>query len=244
MGRGPLPAAPAIPTSPSPAQVDATCEAIETWAQECDDIPTIKETADRLAAVDAYLARTSTEGRNRVAAAQRRLEVRIGQLLMLKPWAKGGRGKLSDATEGLSADERTDFRAMGEDSDTVEEVIASSSDEKSASRRKVVKEIKAKKVTTKKAATKMTTKPKPKTPPPKGGPLDDGLGGPTYDPEVIDWLRLRFERGMSAAAVSTATRSGDYSWPIDRWPKGMSEGSVLACRSTIFHLSASRNCTR
>ena len=63
-----------------------------------------------------------------------------------------------------------------------------------------------------------------------------GRGGPTYDPEVIDWVWLRLERGMSAEEISAATRSGDWGWPIDRWPEGMSEGSVHACRSIIYHL--------
>ena len=226
-GTGATSVAPTIPTSPSPAQVESTCEKVETWAQKCDDIPTIKETADKLAAIDEYLARTSTAGRARVAAAQRRLEVRIGQLL---PKRQGRRtdqlpnhGKEVD--DGLDGRQRAEFRAMADDADTVEEVINGSTDDEPASRRKVVNGIKTK--------TKTETK-KSKTPP-KGEPLAAGRG-PVYDSKVIDWVRGQFECGMTGLEISEATRGGDSGWFADRWPKGMSEGTVLNIRATIYHL--------
>lgn len=72
----------AIP-DPTTATLDVwgVCEQIEAWAQAEADARAIKEAADRLAAIDEYLARTATEGRARVAATLRRLKVRIGQLL-------------------------------------------------------------------------------------------------------------------------------------------------------------------
>jgi len=212
------------------AEVEQDCSAVESWTENCDDIEAITKAVDWLNVVEEFLVRTSTEGRSRVLKAMRRLEVRIGQLN-----ERRGAGRPSAncprADNSIPRQRAAEFELMANNADVVEEVLAASSDDDPPTRRKVLKAIAATKKTEKKVATA-----KPKTAPPKGGPVDDGLGGPTYDPEVIAWLRLRFERGMSAAAISAATRSGDYSWPADRWPKGMSEGSVLACRSTIFHL--------
>ena len=231
-GKGAASAAPAIPDTASPEQVIDVADAAERWANDCLDVPALKEGVARLSALDQYLVRASKKGRARLGGAMRRLEERVG--FLTEDRRPGQRTDLSGATDGLTKDERYEFRKMADNADVVEEVIASSSDDDPPTRRKVLKAIAAKEEKIKETTAK--PKPRPRTPPPKGGSLDDGLGGPTYDPAVIDWLRIRFERGMSAAAISAATRSGEWGWPTDRWPKGMSEGSVLACRSTIFHL--------
>jgi hypothetical protein len=119
-------------------QVDDQCAAVETWAEQCDSVPELRDATNKLAAIDEYLSRTSTEGRARVAAAMRRLEVRIGTLLGPAESVAGpGRGKPSTATDGLSRDQRHEFRAMAEHPEVVEDVIASSTDERPASRRQV-----------------------------------------------------------------------------------------------------------
>lgn len=82
------------------------CMAIETWAAQCDSIPELKDWKNKLAAVDEYLARTSTEGRARVAATMRRLEVRIGELLGPPEEVKTAPGRnASTASKVFTADQ-------------------------------------------------------------------------------------------------------------------------------------------
>lgn len=119
------------------------CAAVEAWAGRCESIAELRDASNKLAAIDEYLARTSSEGRARVAAAQRRLEVRVGELLgPTTPGARTDR-EPSIAIEGssLTKDERHAFRAMAEHPDVVEDVIADSTDEQPASRRKVTRAI-------------------------------------------------------------------------------------------------------
>lgn len=125
-------------------QVDEQCTSIEVWAEQPDrTIAELRDAGHKLAAIDEYLARTSTEGRARVAATQRRLEVRIGVLLgPASPNGKGSGSIAIDPSEALSKDERSAFRKMAEHPDVVDDVIASSTDEQPASRRKVVDKIK------------------------------------------------------------------------------------------------------
>lgn len=118
------------------------CDAIERWAAECQSVPELRDAGNRLAAIDEYLQRTSTEGRSRVAAAMRRLEVRIGELLGPAQVGGGNHGNQHDprpsvATKGLSPDQRHDFREMAANPEVVEKVIEDSTDDEPASRRKV-----------------------------------------------------------------------------------------------------------
>lgn len=141
--------------------VNDQCSAVEQWAEQCESIPELQDATHRLAAIDEYLSRTSTEGRGRVAAAMRRLEVRIGQLL--GPTANGERHDLepSAATEGsaeLTRHQRSDFRAMAENEDEVEDVIAASTDEAPASRRKITDAIKAAKAAHPKAVDRLAAR--------------------------------------------------------------------------------------
>jgi hypothetical protein len=117
------------------ATVEDQCAGIEVWAEQCDSVPEIQAATTKLAMIDEYLARTSTDGRARVKAAMRRLEVRIGQLL--GPAKPGPQSESSLASEDLSANERMAFRAMAANPDVVEDVIAQSTDENPASRRQV-----------------------------------------------------------------------------------------------------------
>lgn len=130
-----------VPSQPtSLVAVDDTCAAIEAWAEECDSIPELKDAANKLAAIDEYLDLTTTEGRGRVAAAMRRLEVRIGRLLgpPPPPQETGARkGSSADEPSGLTPNQRSDFRKLAENEDVVEGVIAESTDQQPASRNKV-----------------------------------------------------------------------------------------------------------
>lgn len=123
-------------------EVHVQMDAIESWAQRCESVPELRDAINKCAAIDEYLARTSTEGRSRVAAAMRRLEVRIGALL--GPPHNGGDRKSDqfdrDRTD-LSKDQRAQFRQMAENSEVVEQVISESSDERPPSRRKVMERI-------------------------------------------------------------------------------------------------------
>lgn len=112
------------------------CAALEAWAEQCSSVAELRDASNKLAAIDEYLARTTTEGRGRVAAAMRRLEVRIGKLL-----PPSHRGKVRNRGDELNHRQETEFRQMAEDEDTVEDVIAGSDDEKPASRRKVMRAI-------------------------------------------------------------------------------------------------------
>lgn len=130
----------AVVTEPaSLAVVEDQCASVEAWAEQTDDVAAIKDAASKLAAIDEYLARTTTEGRGRVAAAHRRLEVRIGKLI-----GPAQVGAHSSATEGqdLSADERHAFRKLAEHEDEVENALSESTDEQPASRRSVLNRIK------------------------------------------------------------------------------------------------------
>ena len=131
-----------IPSSQPPAsltEVEDRCVAVEVWADTCTAVPELKDASNKLAAIDEYLSRTSREGRARVAAAIRHLEVRIGVLL-----GPSKVGSHSSATEGpaLTRHEREDFRKMAARPDVVEAVIAESTDASPPSRRKVIAAIK------------------------------------------------------------------------------------------------------
>lgn len=121
------------------AAVDDQCSAIEAWAEQCESVPELRDATNKLAAIDEYLNRTSTEGRGRVAAAMRRLEVRIGKLL--GPARVGRPAVGTSVATDLSPDQRSEFRQMAENEDKVEQVIAASTDEEPASRRKVLDRI-------------------------------------------------------------------------------------------------------
>jgi len=131
---------------PSPdIDVYSVCSRIEAWAATATDVFTLKDNKSKLSAIDQYLAQTSKEGRAQIAATVRRLEVRIGEVL--GPAERGGDRKTvqpnRDQVE-LGDKERNEFRAMAAHPDVVEEVIAASTDEAPASRRKVIAAIKEK----------------------------------------------------------------------------------------------------
>lgn len=118
--------------------VNDQCAAVEQWAEKCESIPELQDATNRLAAIDEYLGRTSIEGRGRVAAAMRRLEARIGALL---PRHQGKQLRHRDVEVAIHNNTKADFRSMAEHPEVVEEVIAESTDDRPASRRKVTDRI-------------------------------------------------------------------------------------------------------
>lgn len=127
--------------------VEDQCLRVEMWAESATSIPELRDAGNKLAAISEYLELTSTEGRSRVAAAQRRIEVRIGQLIGPAPApSESKRTDLdpSSMKDGLSRNQRSDFRRMASDPDEVEAQIAASTDDAPASRRKVTEAIKNK----------------------------------------------------------------------------------------------------
>ena len=115
--------------------VEDRCLAIEQWSEQCQSVPELRDASNKLAAIDEYLSRTSIEGRARVAAAMRRLEVRIGQLL--GPAENRGPATPNHG-KGFNDRQRNEFRQMAGHQQVVEQVIAESTDEAPASRRKVM----------------------------------------------------------------------------------------------------------
>lgn len=94
--------------------VEDQCLRVEMWAESATSIPELRDAGNKLAAISEYLELTSTEGRARVAAAQRRIEVRIGQLL--GPTEPGQRHDLEPSRMGEGSDDRVaqlKFRAGG-----------------------------------------------------------------------------------------------------------------------------------
>jgi len=138
--------APAV-RAPGPmtvVDVAAQCRSVEVWAEHCDSIDELREADHRLAAIGEYVKRTSTEGRAKVEAARRRLELRIGQLL--GPTTPGQRhdqepSLANEGSDDLTPNERSQFRKMADHPDVVDAVIDESDDASPASRRRVLDEI-------------------------------------------------------------------------------------------------------
>lgn len=123
------------------ASVTDQCEQIERWSETCESVAELRDVSNKLAAIDEYLHRTSNEGRGRVAATLRRLEVRIGRLLGKSPGA--GRPSGGNLVHGQDFNDRQrhDFREMAEHADLVEQLAEQSTDDQPLSRRKVLQAI-------------------------------------------------------------------------------------------------------
>lgn len=126
--------------------VEDQCARIEAWAETCDNVAELRDAMNKCSAISEYLRLTSTEGRARVEAAKRRLEVRIGLLLgpPRTPTETGRGTQRRDSEIEIPEHQHSSFRAMAADPDEVEAVIAASTDQNPPSRRKVMDAIKAK----------------------------------------------------------------------------------------------------
>ena len=130
--------APRMPAPMTAVQVAEQCRSIEVWATRCESVDEIREADNRLAAIAEYVKRTSTEGRARVEAARRRLEARIGELI----GPSENRGPATrNRDDGLSRQQKNDFRKLADHPEIVDAVIDDSDDETPASRRRVLDEI-------------------------------------------------------------------------------------------------------
>lgn len=130
----------------TPAIVAHQCRSVEVWAEHCESIPEIRDTANKLDAIGQYIARTGVDGRAAIEATLRRLEARIGDLLGPAPDPSTSRRSDIDpslANEGseLTPNQRSQFRKMADHPDIVENVIDNSTDDDPASRRKVIDQI-------------------------------------------------------------------------------------------------------
>jgi len=133
---------PALPNAASvtPAQIAEVATALVAWADTVDDVAEVRDAANKWAAITEYVRRTSREGVAEAESALRRLEVRVGQLL--GPASPNGKGSGSHASDpSIGPDDRSRFRAMADNADVVEDVIAASTDADPPSRRKVLHEI-------------------------------------------------------------------------------------------------------
>ena len=132
-----LPSLPDPKTSTQVAIVDA-CNAIVEWAKHCEDVELVRDASRKMAAIAQYL-----QGRDAAAAAAaatRRLEARVGELL--GP-AKVGRPAAAETSQAcdIPKDDASRFRKMAAHPEVVEEIIAQSTDEEPASRAKVLRAI-------------------------------------------------------------------------------------------------------
>lgn len=131
--------------------VEDQCARIEAWAETCDNVAELRDAMNKCSAISEYLRLTATEGTARVETAKRRLEMRVG--LLLGPTRQGQKsddGPLhrDEEVAGMHDSQASTFRAMAADPETVEEVIAASSDTEPPSRRKVMDAIKSKRKAT------------------------------------------------------------------------------------------------
>jgi hypothetical protein len=134
-----------VATEPASLQsVADQCAAVEAWAETVNDVSAVQDALNKMAAIDEYLSRTSRDGRARVAATMRHLEARIGALLPPPPTPQESGARKGDITiqpSDLSPQQRGQFRKMAAHPEIVDEVIAGSTDDAPASRRKVLNAI-------------------------------------------------------------------------------------------------------
>lgn len=130
---------PAIPEAKTVTTEHAAAFAAQvvTWAQTVRDIDALKDTKERVAAVESYLRRRHEAAAAEFAKADRKLEWRIGQLL--PPKRQGARSDLTCPSEDKFPRQRANqFRKIAEHADAGEpEVLAAI--ERGASRADVLR---------------------------------------------------------------------------------------------------------
>lgn len=133
----------AIPQPSQLVDVLTMCQSIEAQLPYVDDVAVLKDGAAKLRAIDEYVALTSSEGRQAIAATVRRIEVRVGEVLGRVEFGERTDLQPSVVTEGsaLTKHERHDFRQMASHPEIVEAEIAKGSDEHPTSRRQVLQAI-------------------------------------------------------------------------------------------------------
>jgi hypothetical protein len=134
----------AIPQPSQLVDVLNLCQSVEAQLPHVDDVAALKDAAAKMRAIDQYVALTSTEGRQAIAATVRRIEVRVGEV---RGEAVNGGDRRSDqfgcdqTDNTLSPRELHDFRQMAAHPDIVEAEITKGTDERPTSRRQVMQAI-------------------------------------------------------------------------------------------------------
>lgn len=117
------------------------CDAIEQALPLVDDAGELAEAKAKLLAIETYMSQRTKEGRARLEAALRRIEIRMGEVL---GEAQHGGDRKSDQVPREELDlplpkkERHELRLLAAHQDVAEQVIATSDDAKPPSRRKVL----------------------------------------------------------------------------------------------------------
>jgi hypothetical protein len=133
----------AIPQPSQLVDVLNLCQSVEAQLPHVDDVAALKDAAAKMRAIDQYVALTSTEGRQAIAATVRRIEVRVGEVLGAPmPGTRTDLQPLGRDQEVVVSDrERHDFRQMAAHPEIVEAEIAKGTDERPTSRRQVMQAI-------------------------------------------------------------------------------------------------------
>jgi hypothetical protein len=133
----------AIPQPSQLVDVLNLCQSVEAQLPHVDDVAALKDAAAKMRAIDQYVALTSTEGRQAIAATVRRIGVRVGEVLGETKHYHGNQFdvRVSEATETLSKHERHDFRQMAAHPEIVEAEIAKGTDQRPTSHHQVMQAI-------------------------------------------------------------------------------------------------------
>jgi hypothetical protein len=70
---------------------------------------------------------------------------------------------------------------------------------------------------------------------PKGEPTIVDDTKVAHDADVITWVQQRTRRGWNVDRIIATSKAGEDNWP-ERWPDGLSSGTLAACRAVIYHL--------
>jgi hypothetical protein len=134
----------AIPQPSQLVDVVNLCQSIEAQLPYVEDVGQLKDAAAKLRAIDEYVALTSSEGRQAIAATVRRIEMRYGEVLgdAVVGVNQYSEGLVATNPSSITKIERYEVRLMAAHPDIVEQEIAKGTDERPTSRRQVLHAIK------------------------------------------------------------------------------------------------------
>lgn len=129
----------AIPEPAPSLDIRGVCAAVAEWAATVEDASALADADAKLAAIATYLSHTSRQGLAEVENTRRRLEVRIGELT---PREQGKRSDLETTCphpgQVPERQRAAEFRQMAEHRDVVEQVMATATDDRPATRSRVL----------------------------------------------------------------------------------------------------------
>jgi hypothetical protein len=134
----------AIPQPSQLVDVVNLCQSIEAQLPYVDDVGQLKDAAAKLRAIDEYLSVTNVEGRKAIVATIRHIDIRAGEVLGVGVVGRPPQGEIVKGftISELSNVEKRQLRLMAQHPDIVEQVIEESTDQRPASRLKVITAIK------------------------------------------------------------------------------------------------------